>query len=832
MISVPMASVVLVNYRGADDTLAAIEGLRQLDWPSERLQIIVVDNASGDDSVARLRSAGSDVVLIEADRNYGFAGGCNIGARSAAEGIVAFLNNDARPHPLWIRTAAELLERDQRVGCVASKVLSWDGSVTDFVECGQTFYGQAFKLFHDVPDGPEWNEPKDVLFASGAAMVMPTHVFALLGGFDQRYFMFFEDVDLGWRTWLAGYSVRYAPDSIVYHRHHATMKKYGSWFEEYLLERNGLYTLFKNLGDENLARILPGALLLSTRRGIERGGEDPANLDLERSDAIDTDEFRPASKQALASLHAQDEFLTRLDDLATTRAQIQETRQRSDAEIFRLFRHPFVATHPSPRFAAALQDVTRLFGVQEVFAERRRILVVTGDVVSERMAGPAIRSQQIASALSREHDVVLASLVQADLEPLGYSVRTVDDASLRELVDWCDIIIFQGFLLDQHPFIARRDDKVIVVDLYDPFHLEQLEAMRGEPIGGRNHVNHNLVNVLNAQIRRGDFFMCASEKQRDFWLGQFSALDRINPFVYDEDESLRSLLAVVPFGVSDQPPERTAPGIRDVVPGIGPDDKVILWGGGIYNWFDPSTLIRAVDRLRHRVPEVRLFFMGTKHPNPHVPEMRVAVEAVRLADELGLLDRFVFFNEGWVPYHQRQNFLLDADIGVSTHYLHVETSFSFRTRILDYFWANLPIVSTQGDALSAVINERGLGLTVAPEDPVALEDALHRLLTDDLFVKECKHNLDEAVADFRWERTLGPLLDFCRSAKRAADAVQISPPFEEPVPGTALADLVAPWRWGGVRQDVRIARALVREGGAGLALRHVGARARRVVKRG
>jgi hypothetical protein len=90
-------------------------------------------------------------------------------------------------------------------------------------------------------------------------------------------------------------------------------------------------------------------------------------------------------------------------------------------------------------------------------------------------------------------------------------------------------------------------------------------------------------------------------------------MQRVNPYVYDGDESLHGLLDVVPFGVPDEPPERTGPGVRGVIPGIGADDKVLIWGGGIYNWFDPVTLIRAVDKLRQRVPNVRLR-TSARHP--------------------------------------------------------------------------------------------------------------------------------------------------------------------------------------------------------------------------
>src|SRR5690606_1607098 len=143
-------------------------------------------------------------------------------------------------------------------------------------------------------------------------------------------------------------------------------------------------------------------------------------------------------------------------------------------------------------------------------------------------------------------------------------------------------------------------------------------------------------------------------------------------------------------------------------------DEVLLWGGGIYDWFDPLTLIRAVAELEKDHPRLRLVFMGLEHPNQRIPLMGAAKRAVQLAEELGVAGRSVIFNRDWVPYEERAGFLLDADIGVSTHLDHVETAFSFRTRILDYLWAGLPVVSTAGDGFAPIIEEHGLGAVVPP----------------------------------------------------------------------------------------------------------------------
>ncbi len=467
---------------------------------------------------------------------------------------------------------------------------------------------------------PAFDEERDTLFASGAAMVLPREVFLSSGSFDDRYFMFFEDVDLGWRLWLLGYRVRYVPSSIAYHKHHRSMQGLGDWKEHYLLERNALFTIFKNYDDEHLRAALPAALLLDARRATAMGDLDAHAFDLAGGTTDDDAETTTTvPKLALARLYAIDAFVEALPELAESRKALQFRRRRGDAEILPLFREPFEPVCVIPEYLEGYRSVVDSLGLEGVFSGRNKILVLTPDVLGVKMAGPAIRAWQIAKALGKEHEVVLASTVECqDLGHPDFVCRFASDEDLHHLVHWCDVIVFQGLDMWTHP-ILKDNDKVVVTDIYDPFHLEQLEQARelADDVG-RVHARSTLA-VLNQQLHRGDLFLCASDKQRDFWLGQLSGLGRINPATYRSDERLDNLVQVVPFGVSDQPPEHTRDVLKGVVPGIGRDDKVILWGGGVYNWFDPLTLIRAVDKLRARMPNVRLFFLGLGHPNPNVP---------------------------------------------------------------------------------------------------------------------------------------------------------------------------------------------------------------------
>jgi GT2 family glycosyltransferase/glycosyltransferase involved in cell wall biosynthesis len=774
----PTVSVIVVNYRGARDTITCLTALRDdLDYPADRLQVVCVENGSGDDSARRIRAELPGVTLVESPTNLGFAGGCNLGARHATGEVLALLNNDARPDPNWARAAVEILRTDPTVAAVASKVLDWTGERVDFADAGLTWFGMGYKpdagRSLSELDAGRVDTPRDVLFATGSAMFVRKDVFASLGGFDERFFMFYEDVDLGWRLNLRGWRVRYQPTSVAYHRHHASMSEVDGKDqarELFLLERNALAALYKNLSDETLAKVLPAALALAVRRATARGDIDAKQLEItRRGDTEPTEVTIP--RTTLAGILAVDQFVELLGELAEARKVEQAARVRTDADLLPLMRKAIEPAYPLPRYLAAHDLLVRVFGIDEVFGRPRKVLIVTGDAITARMAGPAIRAWNMAEVLAGEHEVRLVSVnPRGDSIDAPFAVLLAKRTDLAKHAAWADVVILQGHVLELLPDLKRADStKLVVCDIYDPMHLELLEQGKQDTDEQRAKDLIGVTKVLNTQLRRGDFFLCASDRQRHFWLGHLAALGRLTPQLYDADPTADSLLAVVPFGLPGKPPTRTGPGPRGTLSGIGESDRVVLWAGGVYSWFDPLTLIKAVGELSGRRPDLRLVFLGMKHPNPEVPEMDIGARTMSLADQLDLTGRHVFFNDGWVPYADRQNWLLDADCGVTTHFEHVETTFAFRTRVLDYLWANLPIVTTDGDSFADLVRTERLGIVVPPSDPQALAFALERVLYDEEFAAGCRERIAVVRERFGWEKVLAPLVAYCRSPHPSAD---------------------------------------------------------------
>ncbi|MFN2290446.1 MAG: glycosyltransferase family 4 protein [Anaerolineae bacterium] len=397
------------------------------------------------------------------------------------------------------------------------------------------------------------------------------------------------------------------------------------------------------------------------------------------------------------------------------------------------------------------------------------LLIISHDVVGERMAGPGIRYWEMARALAKLSTVTLTT-PGTSLSGPGFDAHAYKPGSWQTLVpaiSQADVLLFSGDMLMFFPQLAECGKPLIIEATY-PYTFEALQLgssqSREQQVAGYKA----RLETMRRAARAGDFFFCANERQRSYWLGVLDSLGRINPDTYSVDNSFRRFIDIVPFALPSRPPQRTGPAMKGVIPGIGPDDEIVLWGGGLWQWLDPLTLVRAVAQLAQRRPQVRLVFPATRHPNPTMPDMPMRQQAEALSDQLGLTGRTVFFGD-WVPYEQWSNYLLEADVGASLHFDTLETHFAFRTRILDYIWASLPMVVTGGDSTSELVKAYDLGQVVPPGDAEAVAAALHCLLnTPDLRATHLPR-FEEVQPQFTWERVCEPIARFCQNPSLAPD---------------------------------------------------------------
>ena len=372
------------------------------------------------------------------------------------------------------------------------------------------------------------------------------------------------------------------------------------------------------------------------------------------------------------------------------------------------------------------------------------------DPIGPEMAGPGIRAVELARRLSG-HEVTLCApgADRARGEPFATSSEAGFCAALRG----ADVLVTMGFGFPLP--LAWRFRGRLVLDLYDPVLLEQLAQFGpGATPEQRVSLAHVRARLL-ALLRRADHVLCASPVQRAFWLGWLGAAGRLTPASIDGDPEARRLLAVVPFGLPDEPPLGAEHPLRSQL-GLGATVPLALFWGGMWDWMDPSLAVRAVAELRRQGREVHLAFLAGSRPGGAAAPTgaRAARDAAVAA---GVADR-VHFLERWIPYADRGAVLLDADLAVTAHRPSLEAEFAFRTRLLDCLWARLPVATTRGDALASEAEREGWGAAAEPGDVAGLARAISDLL-DPARRERARAAAAEAAARYRWSRSAATLLD-------------------------------------------------------------------------
>ncbi len=409
---VDSVDVVVVSWNGRhhlETLLPALEGQQD---PGVAVRIRVFDNGSTDGTVEWLCSAHPTVEVVENPVNVGFSAANNRLAERSSADALALVNNDTRPRPDWLaELVAALREAPPDVAAVSGCIVDWEGSRLDF-GCGvMTFDGHAFQLdYHRALE--EVTPPtagSELLFPCGGNMIVRRDRFEAAGGFDEDYFAYLEDVDLGWRLWSGGERVLSAPEAVVHHRSMATSDLLGNAFRGMLFERNAYLTAFKNYDADLWPQLMPAVqmtLLARTQHLLAQCNPNGEQLSLDPFGSSPQDGHGPVAaeggngpvgdgvarrrwpiigigprtawrraraavalrsrlgrlrrriggvpdrvpavvdERTLAQLRAVSSIVSQLDRATKRRRVVQARRQRPDREIFERFPLYLVPTYP------------------------------------------------------------------------------------------------------------------------------------------------------------------------------------------------------------------------------------------------------------------------------------------------------------------------------------------------------------------------------------------------------------------------------------------------------------------------------------------------------
>jgi glycosyltransferase involved in cell wall biosynthesis len=385
----------------------------------------------------------------------------------------------------------------------------------------------------------------------------------------------------------------------------------------------------------------------------------------------------------------------------------------------------------------------------------RHILVIAYDRLGPVHAGPAIRTLALARQLSKI----------ADVDILYEGEKPEESAERISFIKRESVTPSPDFFSRYHaalapPLVAMTFPEVLAtdiplaVDLFDPVVWENLELYRSRAPGERKFQHERHLAALMAGLHRGDFFLAAGSRQQDLFIGALMTLNRINPETWRHGAGPEQIVVLVPFGL----PEHDPPSKKDLsLPGefktTGPS---VVWGGGLWDWLSPEIVVRAFRHVVDKIPDAKLAFPGTRHPNPHVPEPAALDRVKQAAKDNGLEDSVIYGS--WLPRDEYLALLANAACGVSAHVSGLESRYAVRTRFLDAFWMGLPMVVSGGDEYSDRIAGDDLGVVIDNPEPEAFAKGIITVLGNGRGMYA--GNFERARSELAWPVTSRPLMDW------------------------------------------------------------------------
>jgi len=345
----------------------------------------------------------------------------------------------------------------------------------------------------------------------------------------------------------------------------------------------------------------------------------------------------------------------------------------------------------------------------------------------------------------------------------GVHIATYHDAATAiELASQHDTILLNYALGDLPVVLAEaiNPDQQLILDCNVPAYVE-VSARNSADIQKEFEFFHEDVNRFARALRRGDIFLCASDAQQRYYQGVLSAIGRVNPVTYGSD-----LIYQVPYGIyRDAPVAKTKP-ITDLMK-KGRKAKKLLWFGGIYPWFDLTTLVDAVQIINKTTP-TELVIVGAKNPfNGHPDFIKRYDDLMAYLKDEGRSE-FVTVKD-WVDFNDRGDWYLDSDLVVTLNKIGEENELAWRTRLVDYVWADLPIVTNGGDPLGERLIQKGAAVRLSGLDAKDIAKDIETIFKDEKKLQAMKRELTATRKELYWDVVTNRLAEAIENHWRAPD---------------------------------------------------------------
>jgi glycosyltransferase involved in cell wall biosynthesis len=359
----------------------------------------------------------------------------------------------------------------------------------------------------------------------------------------------------------------------------------------------------------------------------------------------------------------------------------------------------------------------------------------------------------------------------------GIRIATWNHETIGSLATGFDSVLISYCMGEHAVRLVRglRGDQQLILDCYVPIFTE-VSARDSADVVREQAEYLREIGSWTEPLRRGDYFLCAHRAQERYYQGVLGALGRINPLTYGRPMILR-----VPYGIDrDEPRVEDRPLSRLV----GGTAKKVLWFGGIYPWFDARGLIDAVAMVNVRLP-TRLVIVGARNPFNFHPALLAKYQ--ELADYVRRPEfQDLVFMQDWVDFHRRADWYLDADLVVTINRPGDENALSWRTRLVDFTWAGVPVATNGGDPLGEDLIAAGAAARIASLEPEAMAGTLASLLEEPGALQALRQKVGAFKQGLYWDVVTEPLARAIESGARAPDLTTALPVDRLPGHDSAL----------------------------------------------
>lgn len=765
----PRASIIISTWNGRPLLEACLPlVLRAVAQAGGDHEVIVVDDASTDDTVSCVRREFPQVRLLALKRNLRFAGANNAAARIARGEFLVFLNNDMLVEPDFLEPLLRPF-RDPTVFAVTAHI-EMAPSYVDGREVRETgmvrtrFEDGLFVLRHEEVSAAD---SAPVIYAGGGSSAWRRTRFWQLGGFDRLFRPFyFEDLDLSYRAQKAGWQVLFQPASRMLHKHRQTNnpRNFPPGYVDLMFGKNTLLFTWKVLTD-------PRLLNTHFRRLwhlLMRSRTHP--------------QMAPWFLRACAQL----------PELLWKRHLSRPRLARPDREVLRL-----AAPAPplQPVAGGLLPLETKAFG-----AGRRLLLVGFAPLPFEREPTADTfcqRTWQVAQTLAGDgHQLLIVGCRR----PESYADAHARPPLLRFEGKGCTYYSCEPSVFEEGKFLATRCEEfdpeaIVAIHSYCAWAASRLDttvplwADLCEPAvaaaQARAAISGSDAEVLqawrweHAALVRADALSVMTAAHRQAVTGELGAVGRLVGASFGRD-----VVRHMPTAVEASPYRHRKQVIRGAL--LKEDDFVVLWVAGEDASCDVDTLIAGVSAAMQQDPRVRFLSVGGAPEGPH---QRLLSDLRQRAEQSGLGDRFLFL--GRVPGDDLPNYYFESDVGLNVDHACYEMLAGPRCRLLEMMKAGLPVLTTFGPEISHLVRDERLGLTFPAGDPAALASAILILARDESLRRRLGERAKQHVLAHRTlEQAMAPLREWARSPAPAPERVALMWPVGPPAHGAPIPSAV------------------------------------------